>query len=97
MTAIVITSSTDPAWVRPITALRTRGIGSVVVTLDAIGADQRERADRKRAGEPVVEPDPAETERRAQRARALRHALAEYEVKVHALTPGQPLAEGLGS
>jgi uncharacterized protein (DUF58 family) len=97
MTAIVITASSDPAWVRPITALRTRGIGSVVVTLDAVGADTLERADRKRAGEPVVEPDPADVERRAQRTRALHHALAEYEVKVHALTPGKPLTEGLGS
>jgi uncharacterized protein (DUF58 family) len=97
MTAIVITSSIDPAWVRPLTALRTRGIGSVVVTLDAVGADRLEQADRKRAGEPFVEPDPADIERRAQRTRALRHALAEYEVKVHALTPGKPLAEGLGS
>jgi uncharacterized protein (DUF58 family) len=97
MTAIVITPSTDPAWVRPIAALRSRGIGSVVVTLDAVAADQLDRAERARAGEPVGELDPGIIEQRAKRARALRHALAEYELKVHALIPARSLAEGLGS
>jgi hypothetical protein len=97
MTAIVITPSTDPAWVRPIAALRSRGIGSVVVTLDALGADQLDRAERTRAGEAVGELDPAFVDQRAQRARAIRHALAEYEMKVHSLTPGHSLAEGLAA
>jgi uncharacterized protein (DUF58 family) len=97
MTVIVITASTDPGWVRPIAALRTRGIGSVVVTLDAVEAERMARADRARAGERVVEPDPAVTEERAKHTRALRHALAEYELKVHALVPGLPLAETLGA
>jgi hypothetical protein len=34
---------------------------------------------------------------RAQRARALRHALAEYELRVHTLSPGRSLAESLGA
>src|SRR6476646_8431679 len=97
MTAIVITPSTDPAWVRPIAALRSRGIGSVVVTLDALGADQLDRAQRARSGEAVGEQDPAYVDQRAQRVRAIRHALAEYELKVHSLTPGHSLAEGLGA
>jgi uncharacterized protein (DUF58 family) len=97
MTAIVITASTDLAWVRPIAALRSRGIGSVVVTLDALAADQLDRAERARAGEAVGELDPAFVDQRAQRARAIRHALAEYELKVHNLVPGRELAEGLGA
>ena len=97
MTVIVITASTDPAWVRPIAALRSRGIGSVVVTLDADAADQFDRAERKRAGEAVGEPERTAVEQRAQHVRALRHALAEYELKVHTLTPGHSLAETLGS
>jgi uncharacterized protein (DUF58 family) len=97
MTAIVITPSTDLAWVRPIAALRSRGIGSVVVTLDALAADQLDRAERARAGEAVGELDPAFVDQRAQRARAIRHALAEYELKVHSLVPGRALAEGLGA
>ena len=97
MTAIVITASSDPAWVRPIAALRSRGIGSVVVTADTDAADQFDRAERARSGEPVRDPDPAALEQRAQRARALRHALAEFELKVHTLTPGQSISETLGS
>ncbi|MBA2718709.1 MAG: DUF58 domain-containing protein [Chloroflexi bacterium] len=95
MTAIVITSSTDRAWVRPIAALRTRGIGSVVITVDADAADAAARIERRRLGESVPEPDAATTEQRAQRARALRHALAEYELRVHVLTPGRSIAEAL--
>ena len=97
MTAIVITASKDPGWVRPIAALRSRGIGSVVVVLDADAADRHDRAERTRAGERVAEPDPQVVEARAQRGRALRHALAEYELTVHALNPGQSIAETLGS
>ena len=97
MTAIVITASSDPAWVRPIAALRSRGIGSVVVTADTDAADQFDRAERARSGEPVRDPDPAALEQRAQRARALRHALAEFELKVHTLTPGRSISETLGS
>jgi uncharacterized protein (DUF58 family) len=95
MTAIVITPSIDPAWVRPIATLRTRGIGSVVVTVDAAAADALNRADRRRLGETVAEPDATTTEQRAQRARALRHALAEYELRVHVLSPGRSIAEAL--
>ncbi|HET7703627.1 MAG TPA: DUF58 domain-containing protein [Candidatus Limnocylindrales bacterium] len=95
MTAIVITPSLDPGWVRPIATLRTRGIGSVVVTVDAAAADQVEKSERRRLGEHVTEPDAATVEQRAQRARALRHALAEYELRVHAVTPGRALAEAL--
>jgi len=97
MTAIVITASTDAGWVRPIAAFRSRGIASVVVTLDADAADAYDRAERARAGEAVGEPDKAAMELRAQRARALRHALAEYELKVHLLTPGRSIAETLAS
>jgi len=34
MSALVITASTDPAWVRPLSALRPRGIGCQVFFLD---------------------------------------------------------------
>jgi uncharacterized protein (DUF58 family) len=95
MTAIVITPSLDPAWVRPIAALRTRGIGSVVVTVDAAAAERIEWSERERTGERVLPRDPAADEQRAQRARALRHALAEYELRLHQVTPGSPIAEAL--
>jgi uncharacterized protein (DUF58 family) len=97
MTAIVISASLDPGWVRPIAALRTRGIGSVVVTVDAAAADRLDRAERARHGERVAPLDAATEELRAKRARALRHALAEYELRVHHVTPGASLTEALGA
>jgi uncharacterized protein (DUF58 family) len=96
MTAIIITPSTDRAWIRPIAALRTRGIASVVVTLDAAAAERLDRETRRRLGETVAEPTAEAEEQRAQRARALRHAIAEYELKVYQLSPGRSLAEALG-
>jgi hypothetical protein len=46
-------------------------------------------------GEQLPAIDPAVEEGRAQRTRALRHALAEYEMRVHTVMPGQALAEAL--
>jgi uncharacterized protein (DUF58 family) len=95
MTAVVVTSSTDATWIRPIASLRSRGIATVVVTLDAPAFDRVARAERERMGEQLPAIDPAVEEGRAQRTRALRHALAEYEMRVHTVMPGQALAEAL--
>ena len=95
MTAILITASTDATWIRQVAALRSRGIGTVVVTLDAAAFDRVARGERERAGEIVPPLDPLVEEQRAQRTRALRHALAEYELKVRTVSPGQTLAEAL--
>jgi hypothetical protein len=94
MTAIVVTPSTDPTWIRPIASLRSRGIATVVVAVDAAAFDRVDRAERERLGE-HLEVEAAADEQRAQRSRALRHALAEYELKVHTVLPGQALAEAL--
>ena len=40
-------------------------------------------------------PDAADLEAQRQRSRALRHALAEYELTTYALEPGRSLAEAL--
>jgi uncharacterized protein (DUF58 family) len=79
MTAVVITASVDPGWVKALAALRARGVGCVVVTLDP------------GAFEPPA--SRTESELAARRARVLRHALAEYELPSFALTPGRPLGE----
>ena len=67
----------------------------MVVTLDAAAADRLDREERRRKGETVAEPTGPAEEQRAQKARALRHALAEYELRVHAVSPGRSLAECL--
>jgi uncharacterized protein (DUF58 family) len=81
MTAIIITASSETAWIRPVASLRARGIGTVVVSLDAA------------AFEPAQ--DEAAVEHQRQRSRALRHALAEYELRTFTIGPRQPLAEAL--
>ncbi len=96
MTAIVITPSLDTTWVRPLATLRSRGVGSVAVTLDAdayerIAADEENRL----AGLPAYQPDPADDAARAKKVRALRHALAEYELHTYSVTPGRALGEVL--
>ncbi len=92
MTAIVITASQDAAWVRPLAVLRARGVACVVVTLDA--------AAYARAATPadaVPPPPPDDGSPEATRARALRHALAEYQMRTYMITPGRPLGEVLAA
>jgi uncharacterized protein (DUF58 family) len=95
MTAVVVTPSIDPAWVRPLASLRTRGVSCVVVTLDTaayakLDADVRAAASGVRASV-----DPVAAEAAAKRTRAMRHALAEYELRAYTITPGRPLGEVL--
>jgi hypothetical protein len=100
MTAVIITASLDPAWVRPLAALRTRGVACVVVTLDASAYARhidRGRGVLSNEGDLADAPstDPEIDELAAKRARALRHALAEYELRSFVITPGRPLGEVL--
>ena len=81
MTAIVVTSTQDAAFVRPLATLRTRGIGTVVVLLD------------KAAFEPAEDEEAAAAQR--QHTRAVRHALAEFEIPTYVVGPRQDLAEAL--
>lgn len=85
MTALVITPSTDPAWVRPLASLRGRGVGTVVCHLDGPAYDAVARETDGRG--------PAEAGEQARAVRALRHTLAEYDLPVHAVVPRVRLAE----
>ena len=79
MTAIVITASEDPGFVRPLAALRARGISATVILLDAA------------AFHPSLLHDP-DAEARRQRSRAVRHALSEYEIPTFIVGPDDELA-----
>ena len=81
MTAVIVTASSDARFIRPLAALRSRGVGVVVVALD--GA----------AFEPAQDPEQGELDR--QSFRAIRHALAEYELPTYVVGPGRALAEVL--
>jgi len=93
MTAVVITASTDPSWIRPVASLRSRGIGCVVVLADATAFADADAQARAEAAGQAVRRDPAPDEAVAKRRRALNHALAEYELKVHTIVPNRPLGE----
>jgi uncharacterized protein (DUF58 family) len=81
MTAIVITSAQDPAFVRPLATLRTRGIGTVVVLLDK--------------AQFAPDEDEAIAQVQRQHTRAVRHALSEFEIPTYVVRPRQDLAQAL--
>ena len=93
MTAVIITPSLDPSWVRPLAALRTRGVACAVLTLDAAAFDRFAHPVPTFTVEGGPPPPPEVDEETAKRARALRHAIAEYELKSFTITPGRPLGE----
>ena len=93
MTAVIITASLDPSWVRPLASLRTRGVACVVVTLDAAAFAKYADDERRRPRSRSPSADPEADELAAKRGRALRHALAEYELRSYVITPGRPLGE----
>jgi uncharacterized protein (DUF58 family) len=94
MTAIIITASQDPAFIRPLATLRARGIASVVVLVDPAAHDARSR-ELDPSGGPAEVVDPEVLEVQRQRARALRYALAEHELPTYVVSPGRPLGEVL--
>ena len=80
MAVVAITPSPDPAWVRPLTALRQRGVGCRVIWLDspAFAAEELGRS----------ETDDALARRPA---RAIAHALAEFDLPFATVGPNANL------
>ena len=105
MTVVVITPSLDRGWVKPLSALQSRGIACVAVTLDVPAFERRARdlaardpdAGASAATESLGVLEGAEPQPSVQQARALRHALAEFDLKVYVVGPTTPLAEALAS
>jgi uncharacterized protein (DUF58 family) len=98
MTAIVITASLDRAWVKPLAALRSRGVAVVVISLDVPAFERRDQEETaRRAGTNLTDsplPQPLAT---TQEWRALRHALAEFDIKAYRVGPAVPLSEALAA
>ena len=92
MSAIVVTSSTEPGWVRPLATLRPRGIGCQVIWLDPAVFARRVAQIDGTIGDPAVVAALAERETAA---RNTRHQVAEFDLRTHAVPPGVPLAEVL--
>ena len=98
MTAVVITPSLERDWVKPLAALRSRGVGCVVVSFDVADFEQFARDEELRLhGLPPEPIDPVAEAARTQRVRALRHALSEFDVEVHTAHPAHSLGEALAS
>jgi uncharacterized protein (DUF58 family) len=94
MTAVVVTPSLDRSWVKPLSTLRARGVACVAVTFDRAAFVAYDRnAERRRRGLPPEPLDPEEQQESGQQLRALRHALAEFDVGLHVVRPGRPLGE----
>jgi uncharacterized protein (DUF58 family) len=93
MTAVIITPSLDPAWVRPLASLRARGVPCVVLSLDVAAFDRFKRSPESAAAGGASVPETEAGDDSAKKARALRHALAEYELGSFSITPGRPLGE----
>ncbi|MCU0505010.1 MAG: DUF58 domain-containing protein [Chloroflexi bacterium] len=87
-TAVVITGSDEPEWVRPLATLRPRGLGCAVVLLDAPTFSV---PPAPRTGEPAPEPDPEA----AQAMRATRHRLAEFDLRTITVRADERLGEVL--
>ena len=79
MTVLLVTPSTDRTWVRPLAALRSRGVAAVVCHLDPVAYEPPE--------------DPLQRDAAAQDVRALRHTLAEYDIEFHGIVPRTRLGE----
>ena len=88
MTAVVITPSSERDWVRPLAVVRSRGVAAVVCLIDRVAYEAEGRDGRQPA--PGLSPAIDDA---ARAGRALRHALAEYDLAVHAIVPRQPLGE----
>ena len=101
MTAVIISPSLDRGWVRPLTSLRARGVACVVVSLDARAAASG--GAQRRSRDPALtgggDPDHAATAAAVAEAeaaaRALRHTLAEYDLRTYWVTPDRPLSDQL--
>jgi hypothetical protein len=98
MTAVVITPSLDPAWVRPLARLRKRGVATAVCHLDPLayeevahrGAGARFLPSGSAA---VVSGEPPTADQRRRALYALRRELQEHDLTVHGIVPCVPLGD----
>src|SRR5690349_3588643 len=98
MTCVVVTASLQRDWVKPLAALRSRGVACVVVALDVPAFERREQEEAaRRSGLPQVDEPLQPSTSTAQEWRALRHALAEFDITVHRVGPTVPLGEALAA
>jgi len=98
MTAVIITASLNREWVKPLANLRSRGVACVVIALDVPAFERRDQEEAaRRSGMPQVDEPLLPASSTAQEWRALRHALAEFDIAVYRVGPAVPLGEALAA
>jgi uncharacterized protein (DUF58 family) len=97
MSAVVITASLDRAWVKPLATLRSRGVACVVVTMDMPQFERQVIEESRRAGGFLATDAPAAAPATEPQWRALRHALAEFDIPVYRVGPTEALGQALAS
>jgi len=96
MTAVVITPSVDRLWVKPLSTLKSRGVACVVISFDIAAYDRYAHdVELRRRGLPPEPEDSLVESGRKQQARALRHALAEFDIELYTVTPARALGDVL--
>jgi uncharacterized protein (DUF58 family) len=83
MTAVVVTPSLDRSWIRALAGLRARGVAAVIVTVDAASYERAARLGHRA--------EVADSSADSQQRRALTFALAEYDLKMCAVSAGDDL------
>jgi hypothetical protein len=96
MTALIVTASLDAHWVLPLNGLRRRGVESFVILLDAPAfAAYGPPIDQRVMSEQALNAQRTVREENLRAQRALRHALAEHDLRWLNIEPGEPLASQL--
>jgi uncharacterized protein (DUF58 family) len=97
MSAVVITASLDRAWVKPLATLRSRGVACVVVTMDMPQFERQVLEESRRAAGFLATDAPTAAPASEPQWRALRHALAEFDIPVYQVGPTEALGQALAS
>jgi uncharacterized protein (DUF58 family) len=96
MTALIVTASLDAHWVLPLNGLRRRGVEAFVILLDAPAfATYDPPIDQRGMTEQALNVQRTVREESLRAQRALRHALAEHDLRWLNVEPGEPLASQL--
>lgn len=97
MTALIITASLDARWVRPLSGLRRRGVETFVILLDApaFAAYGQVPGAVQGLSEQALNAQQTRREESLRLLRAVRHALAEHDLRWLNVEPGEPIATQL--
>ncbi|MEP7360207.1 MAG: DUF58 domain-containing protein [Chloroflexota bacterium] len=96
MTAVIITASLDARWVRPLSGLRRRNVQTAIILLDALAFASFGQAPDESTAARAALGDARPLHDEDQRTlRAVRHALAEHDLRFVSVEPGEPLGTQL--